>query len=258
MVNGTLITPVLLQFHLKEAGLNSIRIDNLLNPTDRQNIPICFTLLKEIWSLQDPKPTDKPTFVKAQRALQLLGTLFRHLVLPFVQVTLLLHEQLVHLSAATHIANFLFTVHDARSTALPPLTYKDIILMVKNAYFCVAKAKIRNPDGLFWLILLGTDQLETSFGIVQSMVDANADMSSLTTRLSHSVECLNIFLKHPEWDHGPRWLKLPAIEDSNGNVISAVDHINPVSWKGDVRLRRITPVTVERRSPNDQGQILIS
>jgi hypothetical protein len=73
--------------------------------------------------------------------------------------------------------------------------------------------------------------------------DANADMSSLTTRLSHSVECLNIFSKHPEWDRGPRWLKLPAIEDSNGDIISAVDHINPVSWKGDVRLRHITPIT---------------
>lgn len=246
MISGTLITPVLLRFHLKEAGLNSIRIDNLLNPTDRQNVPVCFTLLKEIWTLEDPKPTDKPTFVKARNALQVLGTLFRHLVLPFVQVTLSLHEQLVHLSAAAHLANFLFTINDAWTAALPALTYKDIILMVKNAYFCVAKAKITNPDGSFWLILLGTDRLEASFGIVRSMVgtDANADMSSLTTSLSHSVECLNIFSKHPEWDRGPRRLKLPAIEDGNGDIISAVDHINPISWKGDVRLRLVTPITV--------------
>jgi len=245
MVNGTLVTPILLRYHLKEAGLNATHIDNLLNVTDRQNVPVCFTLLKEIWSLKDPKATDKPTFMKARKALQLLGRLFRHLVLPFVQVTLSLHEQLTHLSAAAHLANFLFTVNDARSTALPSLTYKDIILMVKNAYFCVAKAKIRNPTGSFWLILLGTDRLETSFGIVRSMVgtDANADMSSLTTRLSHSVECLNIFSKHPEWDRGPRRLKLPAIEDSNGDIVSAVDHINTTSWKGDVRLEHVTPIT---------------
>ena len=73
--------------------------------------------------------------------------------------------------------------------------------------------------------------------------DANANMSSLTTCLSHAVECLNIFLKHPEWDRGPRRLKLPAVEDGNGDVVSAVDHISPSSWKGDVSLESVVPLT---------------
>jgi hypothetical protein len=87
--------------------------------------------------------------------------------------------------------------------------------------------------------------LETFFGVVRSMVgtDTNADMSSLTTWLSHSVECLDIFSNHPEWDHGPWQLKLSTIEDSNGDVISAVDHINSTSWKGDIHVSTITPVT---------------
>jgi hypothetical protein len=96
----------------------------------------------------------------------MLGTLFWHLVLPFVQVSLLLQDQLVHLSAAAHLLTYLFTVHNTRSKAMASLTFKDIILLVKNMYFCVAKAKIHTPDGNFYLILNGTDRLESTFGIV--------------------------------------------------------------------------------------------
>jgi hypothetical protein len=72
---------------------------------------------------------------------------------------------------------------------MPSLTFKDLILLVKNAYFCVAKAKIHTPDGNFYLILNGTDQLESTFGVVRSMVgnDANADVLTLGYHLSHAV-----------------------------------------------------------------------
>lgn len=49
---------------------------------------------------------------------------------------------------------------------MPSLTFKDIILIIKNAYFCVTKAKIHTPDGKFYLVLNGTDQLESTFGMV--------------------------------------------------------------------------------------------
>ncbi len=175
----------------------------------------------------------------------MLGHLFRHLVLPYVQITLSLHEQLMHLSTAAHLAAFLFTFDNARSKVMPSVTYRDIVLMVKNAYFCVAKAKVQNPGSLFWLILLGTDRLEDDFGTVRSITgnDANTDVYSLTTRMSHTVEVRNIFSLHPEWDRGPRRLKLPAIEDGNGDIIAKVDHINPASWKGDARVSNVPPIT---------------
>ena len=244
-IRGVHISPSLLRLHLKAAGISQIRINNLLNPADRQDVPACYTLLKEIWCLKDPVPSDTPSFSAAWQALQLLGELFRHLVLPFIQITLSLHEQLMHLSAAAHLATYLFTFNNARNKAMPSFTYRDIILMVKNTYFCVVKAKVRNPTDLFWLILLGTDRLEDDFGLVRSMVgnDANADMFSLTTRVSHAVEVRNIFSKHPKWDRGPRRLKLRAIEDGNGDILAMVDHINPACWKGDVRLSNVSPIT---------------
>ena len=50
--------------------------------------------------------------------------------------------------------------------------------MVKNVIFCIAKAKIDDPDGKFFPIQLGTDQLKELFGIPRTMVgnDANVDI----------------------------------------------------------------------------------
>ncbi|KAF8264315.1 hypothetical protein EI94DRAFT_1492538, partial [Lactarius quietus] len=56
---------------------------------------------------------------------------------------------------------------------MPSLTFKDLILLVKNIYFCVAKVKIHALDSSFYLILKGTDRLESTFGIVQYMVGNN-------------------------------------------------------------------------------------
>ena len=202
LVNGVHITPALLQYHLRDNKVSALRLDYLLNPNDRQNVPLCYSLLKEIWSLPDPKSTDKPSFIEARKALQILGNLFCLIVLPYIQINLSLHEQLVYLSAAAHLATFLYTVNNARNKAIQSLTFRDIILLVKNAYFWVAKAKINTPNGKFWIILLGTDRLESTFGLVQSMVgnDSNVNALQISTRLSHAVECLNIFEKHPEWD----------------------------------------------------------
>jgi hypothetical protein len=203
--------------------------------SDVLNVPLCYSLLKEVWSLPDPKESDTPSFIATRHALQLLGSLFRHTVIPFIQINLSLHEQLTHLSAAAHLATFLFTVNGARSKALQSLTFCDIILFVKNAYFCVAKTKVSAPDSKFYLILLGTDRLESTFGLVRSMLgtDKNADIFQLSTRLSHAVECLNIFEKHPEWDRGPKRLKLTAVTDGNGDVVAKVDHTdNAISSPG--------------------------
>jgi len=116
---------------------------------------------------------------------------------------------------------------------MPVLTFKDIIVLVKNVFFCVAKAKIRTLDGGFYIVLLGTDRLESTF---------NADILTLTFRLSHAIECLNIFLEHPDWDCGTHRLNLCGIEDGNGNIVSKADHITPTSWEGNVELSKILPI----------------
>ena len=88
VVNNFLITPALLRFHLQANKVPTHQINYLLNPTDRQDVPLCFTLMKEIWSLPPPAPTDKLSFVAARYALRMLGSLFQHLTLPLSHIVI--------------------------------------------------------------------------------------------------------------------------------------------------------------------------
>ena len=134
-------------------------------------------------------------------------------MLPYVSVDLDLDQQLVHLSAAAHMAFYLYRVNSARSQFMPTQSYVDIMIMVKNVYYCVAKVKVDNPHGSFYPILLGTDRLETFFGLIRTAVgtDANVDLLQLGSRASGLTEVAAILAEHPEWDIGTRRLALPQI-----------------------------------------------
>jgi hypothetical protein len=64
---------------------------------------------------------------------------------------------------------------------LPRVLFTDIMIMIKNVFFCIAKTKVDHPNASFWIILLGTDRLEVSFGILRTMIgnDANTDLLQL-------------------------------------------------------------------------------
>lgn len=80
------------------------------------------------------------------------------------------------------------------------------MMMIKNVYFCVAKTKADDPEGNFWIILLGTDHLEVLYGILHTMVgnDANLDLLQLSLHLTGTTEVSTIFAKYPHWDRAPR------------------------------------------------------
>uniref|UniRef100_A0A0W0FSJ2 Uncharacterized protein n=1 Tax=Moniliophthora roreri TaxID=221103 RepID=A0A0W0FSJ2_MONRR len=100
--------------------------------------------------------------------------------------------------------------------------------------FCIAKAKVNDPDGWFWVILLGTDRLKTLFGIIYTMVgnDVNANLLQLAECITGTTEVGNILAQKPEWDQTPCCLCLPVV-DKEGNHISLpnrADHVNPQLW----------------------------
>ncbi|KAF8676640.1 hypothetical protein AX14_004851 [Amanita brunnescens Koide BX004] len=245
IVHGVHITPSLLQFHLKLAGVSESRLTYLFNPNDRQDVPLAYTLLKEIWSLPEPQSTDNPNIVSSQHAICVLGQLFKYIVLPYIQTTLSLHEQLTYLSAAAHLTFFLYTHNHTSSAFIPSQTYFDIMLMIKNAYFCVSKAKVWTPGDKFYLVLMGTDRLEGAFSVSHTMngTDHNCDVYQLANHLANIAECAIILAEHRKWDRGPRHLKLQAIEDENGDISGKMDHINLASWKGDVHVSNVLPIT---------------
>lgn len=202
MVHGTHITPLLLRFHLKLAGISENHLTHLFNPNNQQDVPLAYMLLKEVWLLPEPQSTDSPSITSSRRAIRILGQLFKYIVLPYIQTSLSLHEQLTYLSAAAHLTLFLYTNNNAGAAFIPSQTYFDLMLMIKNAYFCIAKVKTWTPEGKFYLILTGTDRLEGLFGVTCTMssTDHNCDIYQLANRLTNISECVVILAEHCEWD----------------------------------------------------------
>ena len=237
---GFCVTPSILRSQLESNGISPHQMRSLLNPNDKQDVVLAYSLLREIWSLPPPPASCDPTFALARRALNIYGEFARHLTLPYVCIDLNLDEQLIHLSAAAHLAFLLYRHNSASTRFIPRQSYLDIVLMIKNAYFCVAKAKVDNPTANFYLTLLGTDRLETFFGLIRTAVgtDSNVDMLQLGSRASGLTEVVAILAEHPEWDYGTRRLSLPILSKS-GEFTSKADHITPKDWRGNVSVASV-------------------
>jgi len=113
--------------------------------------------------------------------------------------------------------------------------------MIKNVYFCVAKTQRDNPDGKFWIFLLGTDALEKVFGKIRTMIgnDTNTDQLQLTNRIDGAVQCVRILDEHPEWGGESRRITVKSLEEQGSDISRKLDHINPKSWKGDIHVRDV-------------------
>ncbi|KAJ7824027.1 hypothetical protein B0H13DRAFT_1919358 [Mycena leptocephala] len=234
-IRGFRITAAIIKEHLGRNDFFERTIRSLLNPNDRQDVLLAFSLLKAIWELPNAPSDSTPTFARARKALQIFGKLGYYLIMPYVCIDLDLSAQLTYLSAAAHLLLDLYVHDNARTAFMPTQTFINLMVMIKNVFFCVAKTKVDIPNGKFWLILLGTDRLETFFGLLRSAIgpDSNVDLLQLANRGSGLCEIAVIMALYPEWDRAPRRLKLPAVGEAGQTLTSKFDHINPTSWKGN-------------------------
>ena len=161
--------------------------------------------------------------------------------MPYICVDLNLDEQLIHLSTAAHMAFYFYTDNGAKTSFMPNQSYVDLMIMIKNVYFCIAKFKKDNPDGKFFIILLGTNCLKGFFGLIRTAVgtDCNVDIFQLGSRASGLTEVAVILALHPEWDRSPRRLTLQAVTREMDEFTYKVDHINPASWHGNVHVKDV-------------------
>lgn len=247
MIYGFKVTPEITKYHLLMSDHRAETVNAWMRPKDAQDVPTTLSLLCALWelpNLSDGTPGTNPMIQDARKALHRFGRLLFYLVMPYIDITLSLRKQLEYLSAAMHIALDLYAHHPTNGAFLPNLLYADLAIMVKNVYFSVAKAKILDPESSLHIILLGTDRLETSFGILRTMVgnDANVDMLQLSTRLGHVSECANILARYPHWDRSPRRLRLPTLEGLRKSS-HEIDHVNVASWEGDVCVKNVVLLT---------------
>jgi hypothetical protein len=179
-------------------------------------------------------------------------------VLPYVCIDLSLDEQLIHLSTAAHLIFYLYRYNAVGTSFMPVQSYTDIIIMTKNAFFCVAKTKVDNPGGKFYIISLGTDRLKTFFGLVRTAVgtDANVDMLQLGSRAFGLTEVAFILAEHPEWDYGTCRLTLPVFSKEGGDFTTKANHINPRDWRGNVSVARVNLHTCWLLGCKKAGEII--
>ncbi|KAJ7085187.1 hypothetical protein B0H15DRAFT_988746 [Mycena belliarum] len=254
---GILITPAVIKRHLLLAGHSQEQVNSYLNPNDKQDVILGYSLLQGLWSLP-PAPANNPDFLHAREALQTVGQLGYHLLMPYIYIELSLHEQLVHLSTAAHLLLVLYGDDSAGTSFMANQTYVNLMIMIKNVFFCVAKTKIDTPDAEFFIILLGTDRLEVLFGLIRTAIgtDANVDILQLASRSSNLTEVALILANRPQWDRSPRRLKLPMIINAAGDISRNADHINPASWKGDVHVKDINLLTAWRQGRKKAEQLV--
>jgi hypothetical protein len=73
--------------------------------------------------------------------------------------------------------------------------------------------------------------------------DTNADHLQLANRIESAAICSQILAQNPSWERAPRRLTLKTWRDEAGDISAKIDHINPASWKGDVRVKNIVLLT---------------
>ncbi|KAI0337896.1 hypothetical protein BDW22DRAFT_1487987 [Trametopsis cervina] len=244
-IDNIFLTPSIIRQHLLDSGLEVRKVDTLLAPNDKQNVPLAQGFLSAITALVEDGKNKPPAYRESRRALRALGFFFHHALVTYTDIRLTLGEQLEHLSALAHCGLALYS--QFKGGFIPVQLYFDIMTMVKAAYFSVAKTQVANPHSKFWLILLGTDSLEKLFGIVRTMIgnDTNADQLQLASRLGSASLCSQLLQLHPEWDKGPNRLKLRPMEA--GVVSRDYDHITPALWIGDLSVSKVVLWTSWKR-----------
>lgn len=273
-INRVFLSRATIQRHLIDNSVKKHRADTLLYPADKQNVPLAYSLLSEIARLpllvqqttyDHPSPNvtsnfksmttnPSPAQVSSRQALRLLGRVYHYLLTSYTNIHLSLSQQLVFLSTAAHLILAIYTTD--RGGFIPVQLYFDVMTMIKNIYFSVAKTQVANPNGEFWVVLLGTDTLESLFGTVRTMVgnDTNADQLQLSSRISSAAICSSLLQQYPEWDLQPKRLSLPTQSGIAGQ--DDRDNINARDWQGNVSLKGIVLQTTWRQGHDLASSIL--
>ena len=226
--------------------MDKATLDTLFNFKDHQNVPKAINLLSALYKLSKlPKFVDEGI----NQSLVLLGQLIGFLITPYTDSSMCLTDQLISLSAAGHLLLVLYR-HN-RTSFCPGQFYYDAQSFIKATFWYVAKQKVLNPAGSFYIIQTGSDRLENNFGIYRTMDHShNVDILQLSHRASQAAEVLRIFADNPEIDRGHRRLNLQNVE--------GVDHTNPRSWTGDVTVNSVSLLSAWNTGRRKAQQLLQS
>ncbi|KAG8680232.1 hypothetical protein FRC09_018382, partial [Ceratobasidium sp. 395] len=228
LVAHTHIDSSLIQYYIgKLPGVSSSSIDLLFDNSDHQNVPKAYRLLSLTYQAST---LGEVTSAPENRALVLLGQLLWSFVSPFTELSFSLSQQLTALSMCGHLLFVLYQMN--RSDFISGQLYYDMQSAIKNAYFCVAKTRVLDPELPFYLLQCGDDRLENRFGTLRTMThDTNMDLLQLAERSASAQHIDQIYARNPDLHRAPYRLS------ATGSA--GVDHTNPRSWTGNVLVKNV-------------------
>jgi len=190
VINDVIINCVILeQYLILLPNQTGDSITKLLNPADPQDVPRAIELIRAVGDLQSlDKSAFNPSQLKTIEALQIIGTLFHAMTEPFVNAELSLLEQMTYLSEFAHLSLVLYRLNG--TSYMSNQLYGDSQVMVKNAFFYLAKQILLDPSQGVFLTLSGDDRLENLFGRVrmQGAHNCSVDLKTLMDRLAAAMD----------------------------------------------------------------------
>ncbi|PPQ80934.1 hypothetical protein CVT24_012865 [Panaeolus cyanescens] len=214
------------------SGIAPEKVNKLLDPLDKQNVPVAVNVIEEMERLDLSLLRDRlnpSEFRKAQR-IRTLGKIFSYFVAPFTNVRMSLSEQIC--SLATYMYVVFALEHNYGGKFMKGFLYGDSMSIVKSIIILAARLQKVDPDILFYIFLIGTDRIEGLFSYVRTQDHArNVDIFQLCHKICIAAEIAAIFERYPDLYRGHRRRNMA---DKDG-----VDHVNPKSWLGDVKLANI-------------------
>jgi hypothetical protein len=206
------------------------KVEQLLHPADKQNVPKAVNLLQSLFDLVGKHYAVTPAILERVQRVVFLARVLTCFLFPFIKVEMSLSEQLRSLSTYIHLLTAMYRKH--RTAFVTSALYADSQAIVKNVIITIARMQTLDPTLEYHILFEGTDRLEGVFSHVRTQDHArNFDILQLAHKLSIGAEINAIFERCPDLDHG----------HVRRNLINArgVDHINPKSWTGNVCVGKV-------------------
>ena len=207
--------------------MTSKAAQSLLDPADKQNVPKAVNLVSSLAKVGKQEIIKLPSISARIERVVFLAKVLGYFLDVFTHVEMSLSEQIRSLSTYPHLITALYQKH--RTGFLTSALLADSQAIVKNIIFTLACIQTINPDANYYILLEGTDRLEGVFSHARTQDHArNFDTLQLAQKLSIGAEINAIFQRYPELDHGHVRRNLVNVR--------GVDHVNPKSWLGNVRV----------------------
>ncbi|KAG1741482.1 uncharacterized protein EDB91DRAFT_1248037 [Suillus paluster] len=226
--NGRAINSTMLERYLLWVeGIDEARALKLLYPDDPQDVPRAVELMNAVIALGDIKLTQPSVDTIADfDAIRILSRILHSLLRPFIDITLLLTQQVISISCCAHLLYACFW--DQRCSLMPNQLYYDTQTLFKNTVFCIKKQQKLNPQAPFSLLDVGDDAIELCFTFLCMCGGHNSAINYKQSldQLGAARDIGGVYSRNPDIAHGHRRLNLTRSE--------AVDHIGRSMWVSDI------------------------